>query len=239
MRVRLPFNFVVGVLGLSPLLALAIEPATQPVIPLAAVTNAAALPPEEGPTTRDSDDTKPHRAETPPTNRSRSTQRPSQKDITDAMAFMKEHSRNRFDAIQSLSDADKKTRVTDVVVRNWLSLKSQDQNLQPVLVQRTEVEDTIFGLVSQMPKEKPEDSKATQALRDAVGKLVDLGLEERQIRLENLEKTLKQQQEKLAEDRGNRGGLVEDRLKTILNDEKNLLPPSGAPQRRTTAQQHN
>jgi hypothetical protein len=105
--------------------------------------------------------------------------------------------------------------------------------LKNVTVQRVRVEDDIYGLVMQMPKDAPDAQQADKdALREQVGKLVELGITERRIRLQRLQETVDREQKKLAADTANPSALVEERLKTILKEENNPVPPSPSPRAR-------
>jgi hypothetical protein len=155
----------------------------------------------------------------------------SAKDISDALAYLAEHSHNRADAIQSLPDGDRKQRVLEVVARNyvnWMRILHQDPELYKVVVQRVEVEDAIFGLVTKLRKEHADQQDVTRIkLRDQVAELVDLGIQERQIRLQRLQNLVKVLGAKLEDDSAHQSALVDQRLKTILSDGKSLIP-SGA-----------
>jgi hypothetical protein len=182
---------------------------------------------------------RPDRSENAQTGRGRFGQRifgpVSPKELADAMIYMKEHSPNRAAAIESLT-GERKNHIMEVAARNytnWMRILKQDPQLYKVVVKRVEVEDNIFGLVSQLRK----GSAATQAspqsdtrakLREQVADLVDLGIEERQIRLDHLEQTVKDLRTKLDDDSSHRSDLIDQRYKTILSDGKSLLPSSGA-----------
>ena len=148
-------------------------------------------------------------------------------DIEEAMKFMKDHSHNRLAAIESMPDSDRKTRFKEISTRNflsWDSIRLADPELYQVVVKRVELEDNVFGLTVQWHKDTAEEKPDTQAkLRDEVGKLVDVGIQERQMRLDRLAKTVEDQQKILTTDKGNRDNLVEDRLKSVLGDSKGLF----------------
>jgi hypothetical protein len=238
MRRKHSIKFAFCVLGLSPVLVLAAQPATQPTVDAAPSTGeveiqAPALDTTSNPAV--SEDTgKPRRqfGEGPLGRRLAQRFMPvSEKDKTDAMIFMKEHSPNRFTAIDSLPEGERKTNVKELAARNylnWMKVMREDPELYAVILKRVAVEDDIFDLVTQLHKDSPEKVDATRAkLKDKVAALVDVGIEERRLRLKRLQKTVDEQQQKLADDSSHRDTLVSERLKTILSDEKGLVPNSG------------
>ena len=155
----------------------------------------------------------------------------TQKDIADAMIYMKDKSPNRYQALNSLPDGDRKKSLLELWARNylnWMHQLSDDPELYSVVLKRIGAEDEVFGLVSKLRTDSADKKDETNAkLRDEVGVLVDLGIKERQLRLDRLEKTVKEQQQKLTEDTMRRDQLIDDRLKTIVTD--GVVPgPGGA-----------
>ncbi len=153
----------------------------------------------------------------------------SQKDIADAMIYMKDKSPNRYAALNSLPDGERKKNLQELAARNylnWMRQLSEDPELYSVILKRIGAEDEVFGLVSELKSDPPEKKDATNArLREEVGKLVELGLQERQLRLDRLEQTVKEQKQQLAEDSSRREALVEERLKMIQSE--GVVPSSG------------
>jgi hypothetical protein len=157
----------------------------------------------------------------------------TEKEVADAMQFMSQHSRNRFEAIQSLPDGEKKTEIKNFTARaylNWMRMANDDSELYSVVMKRVELEDQIFGKVTLLKKETDPDKKQlmTDDLKSDVGKLLDIGLQERTIRLKQLANIVKKEQKQLEEDSANRTVLVDERLKAILKSgETSSLVPNG------------
>jgi len=237
MHASQPIKFAIGVWGCFPLLAFAAEPATQPVVPAdPAVADVSLATADADSPLNDASagDTKPHPSDGPLPGHGRFAQRflqPTDYDKSQAMLYLKAHSPNRYKFIQDLPDGDRKSNVTEVAARRyvrWMQMMKEDQDLFQVVFKRIEVEDQIFGLVSQLRKDPSENQHAVETkLHDQVASLVDLGIQERQLRLDRLAKTVEDQKNKLAEDRANQANLVEERLNNILAEGKNLFPDSG------------
>jgi hypothetical protein len=156
------------------------------------------------------------------------------KEIADAMQFMSQHSKNRYDAIQSLPDGEKKTEIKNFTARaymTWMRMANEDSKLYPVVVKRVELEDEIFGKVTLLKKETDADKQKVlnDELKVDVGKLLDIGLQERKLRLDQLAEIVKKEQKQLDEDSANRAALVDERLKAIIksSDSSSLVPSGG------------
>jgi hypothetical protein len=237
MRPKYLINFSLCWLGIIPAHGLAVGPATQPS---AAVADVAEVQPAnaDGNTTLP-DDSKPHRPYGDGGMGRRMLQRfapISEKDKADAMLYMKEHSPNRYAAIDGLPETNpaqvnRKNNVKELAARNylsWMQIMKEDPELYAVIKDRVAIEDDIFGLVTDLHRAAPDKTDAIQAkLKDKVASLVDIGLQERELRLKRLQKTVEEQQQKLAEDSKRRADLIDERLKNILNEEKGLVPSNG------------
>jgi hypothetical protein len=239
-------KLAIAVLGIFPLMARASEPTTQPagviapdVVPIDDQNPSPGFDQgSAGGPTPVPNENRPHRSGDGGGGRGRLLQRLmqplSQKDIADAMIYMKDKSPNRYQALNSLpettlAEKERKKNLQELTARNylnWMRQLNEDPELYSVILRSIEAEDDVFGLVSKLSTEKPEEKAANNArLREAVSKIVDLGIQERHLRLDRLQKTIKEQQQKLQEDSSHRETLVEERLKTILGE--GLVPSSG------------
>jgi hypothetical protein len=158
----------------------------------------------------------------------------TEKEVADAMLFMSQHSKNRYEAIQSLPDGEKKTEIKSFTTRaymSWMRMANEGSTLYPVVIKRIELEDEIFGKVTLLKKETDADKQKvlTDELKGDVGKLLDIGLKERKLRLEQLADIVKKEQKQLEDDSTNRALLVDERLKAILksSDTSSLVPNAG------------
>ncbi len=227
-------QLAVAVLGICPLVARAVDPSTQPVT---ATVDMIAIDPVDTPSVQT---LSPGQAGTE-ASREKHVDRfalrgarlfnpPTEKEVADAMLFMQTHSPQRYAAIQSLPEGEKKTGIKNFAVRayqTWLRLELDDTRLFSVVMKRVEIEDRIFGKVSELKKEAPDKQDALKsALRDDVDQLVDIGLKERQLRLDRLTNLVKKEQQKLDEDSADRSQLVDQRIQMILktDDSRGLVP---------------
>jgi len=154
----------------------------------------------------------------------------SSKDIADAMIYMKDKSPNRYAALNSLPDGERKKNLQQLAARNylnWMRELAEDPELYSVTLKRIGSEDEIFGLVGKLRADPPDKKEAdTAQLREQVANLVDLSIQERQLRLDRLQKAVKEQQQKLIEDSSHREQLVDQRMKAIQSE--GLVPSSGS-----------
>jgi hypothetical protein len=144
----------------------------------------------------------------------------SQKEIADAMKFMQSHSPNRFAAIQSLPEGDEKSTVENLVTRsylNWMRLETEDIELYKIVIKRVGLEDKIFGEVSQYQQAAPDHKDRIRAAMKAdLSDLLDVRAEERQLRIDRLENTVKAEQRKLDADKASKSRLIDKRLESVL-----------------------
>jgi hypothetical protein len=138
----------------------------------------------------------------------------------EADQFWHDNSPERYKAMQRLQSGPKLAMQT-ATTRMYLGFRQfseKDPELYNTIVQRVKAEDNVFGLVSAL-KKSGEDAKASKPLREAIESLVKLNLKERHLRLDELEKTLKEQKDTLTadEDPANLNNLVENRLDSEIN----------------------
>lgn len=234
------------VLGISASALLASGPATQPVTPVSKQVDSVSEPadllspadpgslPPVAPTpgATSPDDARIRRGD-----RMFSPLRPrplDEKDLSDARLYMHTHSPERYNAILALPEGKEKSAIESLTAQrylNWMRLARDDFELYAVVEKRIELEDAIFGKVRQLRTEssQAQDAAVKAQLKDLVGKLVDNGIRERQLRLDRLQRTIKQEQAKLAEDSANRPSVVEQRYNAILSSDTNGLLPAAGP----------
>jgi hypothetical protein len=147
--------------------------------------------------------------------------RPSAVEWEEISIFMKEHSPERLKAINNLPDGPRE-RLRMAVTRNYRNYKqieTKDPALAKLMVNRMELEDQVFKLVNQIKAEKGNESQVQadkQSLQQKIGELIDVNINEREVRIAKLQTTLEGEQKQLASDSKNRDQLVERRLRSFL-----------------------
>jgi len=148
-------------------------------------------------------------------------------DITDedwdaASNFMREHSPNRWQLFERLSDGSPRRgpvmRMILARYQNLQSLKEEDVTLYDLRLQQLTLEDSIWGIVREMRTQIAEDRRTVlqSQLREKVSFAVDVWMKERDRRLQRLEETLKAERERLAADQKRREEMIENRLQREL-----------------------
>jgi len=168
-------------------------------------------------------------------------------DWDETAAFLKDHSPKRLEVVNNLQGEGRefmrKMRLQNFFVttyRNIQRLKKDDPDLADAVTRRVELEDAVFGLVGQFREAKKKGDTAKQSslrqdLSDKVSELVDTNMKERQLRIVRLERTLKQERDRLEADTKSRDQFVEKRLSNLLDgrsdDDHGEAPPAEAPAR--------
>ena len=146
---------------------------------------------------------------------------PSDEDVAETMAFMREHSPNRVKAMESLAeDSAARRRVLPFMVARYRALqavKEEDAQLYGLDVKQMEIEDELYGLLA--PARKVGDREnIRERIKDAVRKQVETNLAERELRLKRLRESLQREQEKLAEDRGHVDRVMDSRTNMLVQE---------------------
>jgi hypothetical protein len=164
---------------------------------------------------------------------------PSEQEWADLSSFMKEMSPKRWEIFENLPDGSLlRERTRGLFLSRYRMLvktKTEDPALYQTLVERIKLEDTIYELVANLNKATAE--KASQAdlesqrneVKTNVANLVDLGIKERRIRIERLERSLQTERQKLQEDQKNRDDLVTRRMHQFIEAGSELQRSEGNP----------
>ncbi|HSV14789.1 MAG TPA: hypothetical protein VLI90_11050 [Tepidisphaeraceae bacterium] len=158
----------------------------------------------------------------------------SPQDVEQATPWFKDHSPKRWAVVSALPDEGRrKMRLTGAlmrVYRNVQTVQKDDPDLAQLITNRVELEDAAFDLVSQYRAAKKAGDTSKQAAlqhdrEQKVSDLVDVNIKERRARIARLEKTLAQEQTKLADDEKSKDQLVEKRLRSLIDGQP---APDGA-----------
>ncbi len=155
---------------------------------------------------------------------------PTDEEWAQVTQFMKEHSPKRWAAMEQLLGEGK----SGPKVRHWMyvrwkmlqTLRQESKDLYNQQIRTVKLEDDIFGLGREYRNSK--DDSAKKAIQEAIrGKTVELlraGIEERKLRIQQIESLLKQEKERLEKDGHNFDSLVNRRVEAELSSVQPLLP---------------
>jgi hypothetical protein len=137
-------------------------------------------------------------------------------------AFTRQHSPQRWKSFMELPE-DKQERVRRAMHWRFLQverLKEQQPELFDLQVRRLAIEDQIFPLALQIRRAEGEETPGTQAAREELRKqvvaLVEVGLKEREVRLERFKERLQAEEEQISLERGRKEETVDARMHDIL-----------------------
>jgi len=124
---------------------------------------------------------------------------------------MQDHSKNRLGFVEKLPNGSFKEHLQHMLWQRFKALQSAegDTELHDVMVKRIDVEDDVWGLAMKL-REAPSAGveQVRSELHDKVVDLVEIGLEERQKRLEKIEKAIELEKAAIERDRKDKEGLI-------------------------------
>jgi hypothetical protein len=233
MRSKVSINLLIAALGLAPVAVWAGQPATRPTVDAAADSGPGA-PTSVGPASGGPASGGPASGAGPhgrPDIRGGGERvggaGPRQAladlpnaDIEEAMTFLEKHSQLRYKALEAMSDSDpRKNRFKNLAAHHYIQTIRQsksDPQLYDIAVRKMEAEDAVFGITTELHKPGADKETLKTKLRAKVTELVKIGLEERSCRLKELEKTVADEQQKLALDTADPSQLIEERMNSVL-----------------------
>jgi len=135
--------------------------------------------------------------------------------------FMKQNAPERFGLYLSMREGPAKEQLRQVLVNRWRRLEeiqTQMPKLYDVKVKEVRLDDQIFQIGREMKKASGSVKEQLRSdLKTKVAELFDNGLEERQLRIADLEARLKKQQQLLEADNKNRDRLIAKSYRQISN----------------------
>ncbi len=148
---------------------------------------------------------------------------PSTEEWTQVRDFMREHSPRRWELFQQMpEESERYEPIRRFILTRWRNLQTakSQQEQHPALyearVRRLELEDHVFGLVSDMRQTPDRKPVLREQLRKEVAELVGLGFAERQNRLDHLSRMLQSETEQLAQDRANENAMIKAQMEMFL-----------------------
>jgi hypothetical protein len=135
-----------------------------------------------------------------------------------AMAFMKEHSPKRTALMGELPD-EFQQRIREQMFmryRNMERLRAGDKEMYDIAIRRVDLEDELQSLRMEVRfRGRQLTPEEMSRVREKVGALVDLNLEERELRVQRLRDILKREEEVLTREKGQRESVVSENVSMI------------------------
>jgi hypothetical protein len=155
----------------------------------------------------------------------------------DMMAFLKVNSPARYTVVNSLNLPANSPIRLDLIRkwRNYIFVKEHFPAISENYVKRFRLEDELFLLVMKAKRSGETTSNDLHVrIRDKVAQLVELGFDERQLRIAKLEELLDQEKKKLAEDQDKKETVIDQRTDAIMARLQHLNAPGrrGSPSTR-------
>lgn len=168
---------------------------------------------------------------------------PNREDWERFEAFMKQNSPRRWAVVENHPDPGRQQMTRAIMFNRFRMLerlRHADHDMYQVNLRRFAVEDEIFalGLPAFGPAGRTLTEEESSKLREKVSELVDIGLEERELRVERLREMLKREEDLYAAEKAQREEIIADRMGRIergrLLSGSGTLGPIGprAPERR-------
>lgn len=133
--------------------------------------------------------------------------------------FMEKYAPERFKVFKASREGPAKKQFGQFLINRWRrleELRTRQPDLYQVRVDAIRLDDDIFTICRQMKKANTADKQKLLAeLRGKVGELVDNGLKERQIRIDQLQAQLKKQNDLLEADSSQREEMIARRYRQI------------------------
>jgi hypothetical protein len=140
---------------------------------------------------------------------------PSDEEWVEMSAFMKQYSPKRWEVYQKLSP-DKQQSLRQIVGRRYRLMqwvRNSDPELYELQKNRWILGDEIFGLTQEV---KTSSSDLTrQKLKEKIGQSVDLGIQERNIRVARWEKMIANERDMIARETRDREEIIHNRMRAL------------------------
>jgi len=149
---------------------------------------------------------------------------PTQEEWDAAIEFMKQNSPRRWEAMQKLSK-ERQEPLKDAIFRRYRlleMLRMNDSEVYDLHLKRVALEDEIFGLTRDLRNATTEESKVRDKLKDKIASLVDLGMDERKLRIARWQRQLASEQEQLSREQSARNDTIRKRLRAAEREDGTL-----------------
>jgi len=142
--------------------------------------------------------------------------------------FCKEHSPKRWAVIDAMPKGQQKEQ--RIAMMAWQfgilrGLKNEDKSRYELKVKEIELQDQEFGIL-QNPQKLSEEALRME-LKDTAEKVVQARLDDRDLRIKDLENRLKKEKEELESDKAKITQLVSEHLNQLIKQGPSLFPSPG------------
>jgi hypothetical protein len=148
---------------------------------------------------------------------------PGNEEWDKAMAFMKEHSPKRMALMADLPE-DFQQRIREQMFmrfRNMERLRAADKEMYDITLRRVDLEDELQALRMEVRfRGRQLSQEEMSRVREKVGSLIDLNLEERDLRVQRLRDILKREEEILTREKGQRESVVSENVSMIESGQR-------------------
>jgi hypothetical protein len=150
-------------------------------------------------------------------------------DWEDMMSFMSSNAPNRARVLNDLSTSSE-PGLKHRLLMKWRAYNVMTERfpkMATLYVMRVRIEDDIFGLTMQAKQYPSSRAQIYTEIHDKVAALVDLGIQERKLRIEHMQDQIAMEKMKLTHDQDRRDDLVEERMTRLLDKIKNTSSSDG------------
>jgi hypothetical protein len=151
--------------------------------------------------------------------------KPTQEEIDEAMAFMKDKAPNHYELFNRLpQDSPRRNRAEQILVmryRNLMRVKDQAPEAYDAMLRQWQLEDQAIGFAREIKEGKQPD--ADVRLREVVRQMVQKNLDDRRARIERLRKEVDDLQKQLDQDEQNKTQLMSQLVTDTQNKFERLF----------------
>jgi len=148
---------------------------------------------------------------------------PTTQERDEAVEFFRQHMKFRMRIFDQLPDGRPvKARMMQMMMERYRRLqraRMEDSTMFDLMLQQMELQDDALSLLQQQRRTAGDEYDRIQGeLRGKVRQIIDLSLQERQKRIERLEKQLADQKARLEQDMANPDALADQHVQQMRND---------------------
>jgi hypothetical protein len=155
--------------------------------------------------------------------------KPTQAELDEALAFMKDTAPHHYELFNRLPEGGpRRARAEQIMVmryHNLMRMKDQNPDAYDAMLEQWKLEDEAIGYAQAMREKTQPD--ADVRLREVVRQMVQKSLDVRRERIDKLRKLLDEQQQQLDQDEQNKEKLMKQQVAEALNKFERLFGIGG------------